>query len=421
MKKSDREDALMRALDLLPQADASRTDPKFARNGDLLDEADAARETAINVWLASSRLSAAPPGTLGRIMDKLPPPSPPVRGQAEISRPWRLAAVAGWAASIALACTWYFTSSRESSMMTPAIGESVDLPEAVPDTRENQIRTSPTRLDRPRRPHEERRLREEITRLREIVESANGKDHLPKVRKLSRPGSAGRNSEESREHLRKLLVDALRSSLEAETGAPGDPASLVIERGWPIEGVIPADSDMIVRHRHFPETSWEEFGLWQSDDGTYYDPASDMIWFPDPDQRGFIGRLADAGDDLDGFHPGAGAAQTQKVTQTEPGGFLIEKPEDGTVDAVIEGINPPSEGQTTWLVWTLPDGSTNEQPLAESMFTGSGTILVNSGFGMEPIGNMGMAPNVGAGNTNLEIEVRTDDGTLLGTVLESGD
>ena len=96
MSQTDREDAVARALDLLPPDDGAGSDPRLLRNPELVEEARATREAAADVWLATSPLRAAPSDVLHSIMARIEFQAP----LADRSRgffPWL--AASGWAAA----------------------------------------------------------------------------------------------------------------------------------------------------------------------------------------------------------------------------------------------------------------------------------------------------------------------------------
>jgi len=64
----------------------------------------------------------------------------------------------------------------------------------------------------------------------------------------------------------------------------------VIERGYMQPGMDLANDGIVLRHLNFPEDSWQERGFWRSVDGSYYDPARHLLWEPDPQAGGFVGR-----------------------------------------------------------------------------------------------------------------------------------
>jgi hypothetical protein len=148
------------------------------------------------------------------------------------------------------------------------------------------------------------------------------------------------------------LTGALRSALEEESTEPGDSGELVIERGWLPEGIA-LGPETVLRHRNFPEASWPRLGLMTSDDGVYYDPERQLIWSPDPDGRGFVGRNATESDDLAAFRVAEDRdfAATAPV-RTEPEGFLIEDPESDVAEVVIDQVPPPEDGHEQVIMWT---------------------------------------------------------------------
>jgi hypothetical protein len=435
------EDAVARALDLLPEHDPARTDPVFIRNVALVREAAAARETAVDVWLTVSPLTAAPAGMLERIMEKLPQPLSEAEAAVPVSvRGSSLArtllAAGGWAAAIVMACLWY--GYDRAAEKQDSAGKGNDREDAI-DGDPVSSRWMPG--DASRRPAgrpaptagADRRL-QEILRLRAALEREEGREKAPRIKILSPPGSMADRGVETRGELRRMLVNALRSTLEAETGAPGDDAVLVIERGWPSGDLIHLEDGATIRHRNFPEALWLDLGLLRADDGSYLDPVGNLIWSPDSEGRGFIGRRTVEGEDLGRYQriapegntpaePASPAPQSNPFVQVEPGGFLIENPVDASVDVVIEGVLPPAEGEQHWFVWTLPDGSVHEEPVLREMFTPSGTLVGN--FGGDPIYTGGFSQGgpqklMPRGLVSLELQVRSSNGTVTGTLLQAG-
>lgn len=422
MTDSHRHDAVARALDLLPEDDPARSDPAFIGNVSLAGEARAARETAVDVWLTVSPLTAAPADILGRVMAQLPQPADlrQRQGGPRGGSSLRTAlAISGWAAAIVFAFLWL--GQDRVGGLPPVAGRNPLTEDPVVDKApphrgsgmEAPERTAPAGSDRGRK------LQEEILRLRATLAREESLEKAPRIKGLSPPGSIPHHPGQARDHLRRMLVNALRSSLEAETGAPGDRAVLVIERGWPGDGIANLDDGATLRHRNFPEEHWQDLGLLRSEDGSYYDPGSGLIWTPDPEGRGFVGRRAAEGESLDHYHRKAGGAEPPEPTpfvQAEPSGFLIENPEDASVDVVIEGVSPAGEGEGHWFVWSLPDGTIHEQPVTSGMFTPSGTLVGNfSGNSINLPG--GFNPG---GTLNLELQTRSNTGAITGTILQTG-
>lgn len=206
-------------------------------------------------------------------------------------------------------------------------------------------------------------LRQEIQRLQARLARHGhepGGGSTPRVMALLPPGGIRPSAEETRAGINTLLVDALRSALAAENATPGNPVTLVIERGWPPGGVaLPHDTEL-VRHRNFPEASWRELGLLRSATGEFFDPANDVIWSPEPEGRGFLGRQRTVTDDLAGFSadpvmdgaPGMGAG----LAMAAPKGFLIEDPVNGTTQVVMNQLPPLPPDIEAVVRWNAADG-----------------------------------------------------------------
>jgi hypothetical protein len=354
MNPADLADATARALDLLPPDDPAATDPRFSRDARFVDEARHAREAAADVWLAVSPLRVAPPDVLQAVLAELAPPVSARPSGNQRLLPW-LAAASGWAAAAVIAFSLWPGPSAE-----PA-GTAVTA-RPVPTA------PAPAQVSAPAPVSRESRLRHEITRLQSRLAEVRPEDpaRSPRVLRLSAPGAARRSPEQARHRVREILTGALRSALEAESGAPSDPAALVIERGWPAGGPpVPANGDAI-RHRHFPEQSWQELGLKRSENGDYFDPATQVVWTPDPDNRGFLGRKITDDDDPARFKPASEShPPPPDKPRTIPEGFVIENPAEKSTEVVIDEMPPPAEGTERFVVWTDTLHATTTVPLSE--------------------------------------------------------
>ncbi len=125
-----------------------------------------------------------------------------------------------------------------------------------------------------------------------------------------------------------------------------------------------------IRHRNFLENAWQELGLLKSDDGTYYDPANGMIWSPDPEQRGFIGRRSGEEDDLGRYQSELPEVErkAEPFVKAEPSVYLIESPEDATVGGLIIGTS----GGLQTILWRRRIASA-DVPAKRIAELGSGT------------------------------------------------
>ncbi|MEO5714126.1 MAG: hypothetical protein ABIT37_11620 [Luteolibacter sp.] len=369
MKPEDLADATARALDLLPPSDTAHSDPRFARDPRLVVESRLTREAATDVWLAVSPLHIAPPEVLHAVMEEIRPHATTVsRGRRYL--PWL--AASGWAAAAVVAFLLWpkFVVTKPDATATlpvPVEGESMhpsapSQPPPLPATRDV-------------------RLRQEIVRLQERL-AVVGKDSapVPRVLSLHAPGAPRRTPEEARQRVQSILTAALRSALEAESGAPSDAAELVIERGWPVP-----QGDGVVRHRHFPEASWQELGLLRSANGEYYDPVSKTVWTSEPDGKSFLGRKTTEGENLAGFakerDPSVVPAPKPRAV---PEGFVIENPAENTAEVVIDQLPAPPAGMEQVIVLTDLSGHTTTLPVpgttAESGLANNTAIADADGY-----------------------------------------
>ncbi len=379
MGRRDHEDAVARALDLLPDGDPAKSDPRMLRDAALAEEARLARETAADVWLAVSPLRAAPPEALDEVMAKT---DAPARAGGRRSRGMIWLTAGGWAAAVALAVAWW--SSKEAPGEIATKGENAAPQPVAPVHRPGEaIPPRPEAVQRS--PETERRLRDEIARLRDALAAERGPNDAfrPQVIRLKSPAAEHRSPEEDRERLHTILSHALLTALEIESGAPDDPASIVIERGW-LPQAFAVQEDDLVRHRNFPEDSWGELGLLKSDEGGYYDPEAGLVWSADEGGRGFVGRRATAEDDLSVYRqPEPGDTTAIAANKAGPEGFVISDPATGQTQAVLRGLTAPAEGFGQWLVFSDASGVTREVSLTSSDYgfrglSDGGSIIVPS-------------------------------------------
>lgn len=385
MKSEDMADATARALDLLAPGDSARSGPRYVRDPRLAEEMRSTREAAAAVWLAVSPLEVAPPEVLQAVLEEISPHTAPV-GTTRRYLLWL--AASGWAAAAVVAFLLWPKS-------VPRDAQVADHPASVPQTqRLGQDLISPESAA------ESVRVRREIGRLQERL-AVVGRDavRVPNVIGLRAPGAPRRTPEEMRARVQAILVGALRSALEAESGAPGDPADLVIERGWPVP-----PGDGIVRHRHFPESAWRDLGLLRSADGGYFDPAGETIWWPDADGKTFLGRKPTAGDDLAAFGlppdlPDYPVTKPRAV----PEGFVIQNPETGTAEVVIDQLPPPEPGMERFIVLTDAAGlatSFSVQNSASTQVNSSTGTLVITLPSMNGLGNFQLIERSNLGPTS---------------------
>lgn len=407
MKPTDSADATARALDLLPNGDPAAADPRFLRDPRMVEQARQVREAAADVWLALSPIHVAPPdvlqSVLAQVAPQLPTPKP------ERRRLLIATAAAGWAAAAALLiCLW--PEQERVPSAKPSITKR-SMPEHSGST--SQTAAAHTRSGSTR----DARLRGEILRLRQRLDSLRDQrvSGSPRVIALRSPGASARDPEETRRKVQSILTNALRTALEAESGTASDPASLVIERGWPAGGLpVPRDGGF-VRHRSFPESMWKELGLLRSEDGSYYDGTSDMVWLPDSEGRGFIGRKRNDADDLAVFHSLENDSSSRPVQRPRslPEGFIVEDPAEQHAEVVIDQIPPPAEGRQHVIILTDSEGRTETIPMTRPDPASSEEPLIasNSARDHDP----GGASTLPLGNTETTT-ASLSNGTLILTI-----
>ena len=367
MNPSDLSDATIRALNLLPPGDPAISDPRLVRDSQLVEESKRSQETAAAVWLAVSPLRVAPPDVLQEVMREIRFPESNRTKTRHRSLPWL--AASGWAAAAVVTIfLWPDQSpktSRREIVKTPARFPTDVVPATTPTSRDA-------------------RLRKDIVRLQDRLASFHNDPfrRTPRVMSLSAPGAVRRSEDESRQYIQNLLTNALRSALEASSGAPSDLASLVIERGWLPGGLpVPVDGGLI-RHRHFPEQNWQELGLSRAANGNYYDPSSQIVWSPDPEGRGFIGKKIGENDNLDDFSQEMDQELQPPKPQALPEGFVIENPAEKTTDIFVENLPDIPAGKQLILQTTAANGTIVKIPLTPSNFgnvSGLDSLVTNFG------------------------------------------
>ncbi len=369
MKPEDLADATARALDLLPPGDSARSDPRHVRDPRLAAESRLTREAAADVWLAVSPLHIAPPEVLHAVMENIRPRAVNA-SPAHRYLPWL--AASGWAAAAGITLLLWPQSDPTHSAVTAALSVSTKGKTMLPPGPSEPPPTPATR---------DVRLRREIVRLQERLALMGNKTlPAPQVLGLHAPGAPRRTPEQVRQRVQSILTAALRSALEAESGALSDAAELVIERGWPVPY-----GDGAVRHRHFPESTWQELGLLRSENGEYYDPAKGTIWTAEPDGKSFLGRKTTAEENLAGFtaQPDPSAIPVPKPRQI-PEGFVIENAPERTAEVIIDQLPAPQVGMEHVIVLTDSAGQTTTLPVpemtSESELAQNNSIGANDGY-----------------------------------------
>jgi hypothetical protein len=401
MIRPDREDAVARALDILPPGDPAASDPRLLRDPALLEEARAAREAAADVWLAVSPLRAAPPDVLHSVMDKIGLPQ-----AASPERKLKLApllAASGWAAAAAVAiCLW----PRGQQLQNPGsvvIHETPPTKSSLRDSESPVARSVSAGPGATPQQREIERLRKRVAALREVEASA-----APRIMSLTAPGVPRRTPEETNKRLSSALISALKNTLEAESGAPGDPAALVIQRGWLPEGLVAPEDGKAIRHLNFPEESWQENQLLRAADGSYLDPARQIVWTREGSGSTFVGRKTTEETDLAAYKQ---PEETQTVaavtTRTEPEGFVIEDPLTHQAEVVIDQVPPPAAGNQHRIVWYDASGA-------------SGSMSVEAFNTLNPAGGAAHPARPAFENASASAPPFANGGMLLFTIPNVG-
>ena len=357
MNPADLADATARALDLLPADDAARSDPRLLRDPALAEEARLTRETAAAVWLAVSPLCVAPPDLLQSVISEIHPLAPATSAKPRGYLTWL--AASGWAAAAAIAISLW---PEPLTTLPPAATH----PTARETQTQREIGKKASPL--PSLTQRDARLRHEVVRLQKRLATlqTDSAQRTPRVISLTAPGAVPRTQEEAQQRVQAILTNALRSALEATSAAPAEPASLVIERGWPPDGLTIPEAGGVIRHRHFPEQAWQELGLARSADGDYYDASRNTVWTADPAGRGFIGRKITGNEDVARFSHEPEAHTAPAKNRATPEGFIIENPVDRTTEIFVENVPDLPAGKQLIVRLTDEHGRTTDVPLEPS-------------------------------------------------------
>lgn len=359
MKGTDREDAMARALDLLPTDDPARSDPRLVRDAALVEEARATREAAADLWLAVSPLRAAPPDLLPSVMEKI---GLPVVAANRRQRYFPWIAASGWAAAAVVAVSLWPQRHAQGPLPLPG-AVAGQAPTKSPGAAGNPVFPVVPQAEEIRSP--ERQQRDELMRLRNLLADLREEQMVsaPRVMSLSAPGSIEPTPEEARERVWAVVTHALRHSLVAGRGpaSAGGGQNLIFDAGLPDASAF-ADDETVLMHLNFPENSWQEHGLLRSDDGNYYDPAQQVLWVPDGAGFGFFGKKTPEVE-IDGEVYKA-ASEVQDIAsierKNEAQGYVVEDPLTKKAEVFVDGVLPPEEGSKQVLKWTDAAGNSGE-------------------------------------------------------------
>ena len=355
MKGTEREDAMARALDLLPTDDPARSDPRLVRDVALVEEARATREAAADLWLAVSPLRAAPPDLLPSVMEKIGLPVVTANRRQRYF-PW--IAASGWAAAAVVAVSLWpqrhapgpGVVAGPAPTKSPAAAGSPVFPTVPPA---EEFRTP------------ERQRRDELMRLRNTVADLREEQSVsaPRVMSLTAPGLIEPTPEEARERVWGVLTRALRHSLVTGRGraSAGGGQNMIFDAGLPDASAF-ADENTVLMHLNFPEDSWQEFGLLRSDAGIYYDPSQQVLWVPDGAGFGFFGKKTpEAEIEAEVYKAGPEVQDIASVGhRSEAQGYVVEDPLTKKAEVFVDGVQAPGEGTKQVLKWTDAAGNSGE-------------------------------------------------------------
>ncbi|MGJ8697448.1 MAG: hypothetical protein ACSHYF_14115 [Verrucomicrobiaceae bacterium] len=176
--------------------------------------------------------------------------------------------------------------------------------------------------------------------------------------------------------IEEALVRELRRQNEIDT-------QLVIAEGWNPNLFSSLKKGELVRHRNFLD-SIENVPMLIDDSGSFYDPASSILWTPAEDGGGYLGKIASSDLDLTKFEDisfqAGGFSSTAPADQPDSDlqGFLLH-PDDSEVVALVLNQLPFEELQANEKFvsqFTTTSGEIIEVPLSTTGSLSTSTIPV---------------------------------------------
>lgn len=381
MKSTDSSSAL-RSLDRLPPEEARDFESRLAGDPALAANLREWEDTVTAIWHAASPLVPAPAGSLDAVRAGLHP----VRSRRGLGV---FLAATGWAAALVLAILLMNRPQTRPIAKISSVPEKVALspaPVGAPAARDSRHETEP-----------DGKLHETIRRLQSELAASHSRGAGPRIRELRPPGAAGRPGDQARA-LNALLAAALAEHLARQSESP---AALTVENGWldSIFAALPPGS--VIRHRSFPAENYGQYQLLRSDDGEFYDPASNLIWSPAEDGGGYLGHVAEAGFDHSAFQSADPLSSPEPdppldKSSPSPSGYLVQISDGG--DATIIIGNLPLNGNLPQLVAST-DGGRTTIPLSGSQVWPGGD---GTGFASFSIPNSVINTSVNSGFSILQ-------------------
>lgn len=348
-KPIDPESITLHALDRLSPTDAHEAEAAVAQDPELARQLREVEDIAAHLWHASSPLHSAPAEIWDGIAEQIKESPSQKR---VVSLPL---ALVGWAAALVLLLVLAFQPAPAPPTPTttaPSEGDSND----GQDVRIANPSSRPPRSIGPG-PGPERslaspqKLRAQLHRLKEQLAryENTSKGSRPTIVSLHPPGTKSRpNPQDSNTRVISLITEALAHDLRRRNEVEVD---LVIEQGWDSDLLREATDDMVLRHRSFLEAT-ADLELLTSEDGRFYDPATEFLWTPAEDGGGFLGQRASADLDLGAFvesivspdqDPGEGDPILAN-NDDDPQGYLVEDPLTHETTLLVDKIPPQPPG-----------------------------------------------------------------------------
>lgn len=348
-KPIDPESITLHALDRLSPTDAHEAEAAVAQDPELARQLREVEDIAAHLWHASSPLHSAP----AEIWDSI---SEEIKGSPLKKRVVPLpVALVGWAAALVLLAVLLFRDTPENHSPSPS-GSTIaeDTDERVHDDGRPKARV-PRSVNPPdpgpeRSPASPQKLRDQLRRLKERLAhyEKTSKGTRPNIVSLHPPGSSTRrNPKESNTRVISLITEALARDLQRKNEVEVD---LVIEQGWDSDLLKEATDEMVLRHRSFLDAT-ADLELLTSEDGRFYDPATEFLWTPAEDGGGYLGQRAGEELDLTAFvesivtpDPDPDPEDPILAANDDPQGYLVEDPITQETTLLVEKIPPQPPG-----------------------------------------------------------------------------
>ncbi|MGK0189178.1 MAG: hypothetical protein ACI9R3_004995 [Verrucomicrobiales bacterium] len=149
-----------------------------------------------------------------------------------------------------------------------------------------------------------------------------------------------------------------------------------------------------IRHKNFPTQSWDDMGLTRYENGTYFDPESELLYTPSLNGTDYIGKRPPSGFDPDsGMIPADPEPIETTVPAVEPPPLLLPKAftiydeTTGEGSIILQNL-PPQDEDTTYHLWLNDSQATGpiEVGILPDLESGDGRVFFDLQPGLSPSG-----------------------------------